>query len=175
MKKFKFLIILLLTFAFGIIFLDSFIDIYLKRNLIIGKITSYLSNDTKDKMKPVNALTTKKQPPPFPYNKLKITENFADNYTKTGHGTSFKRKCEDDIGAWTAPFDWSVESLHAALLPDGTVLTFGSYSIAPPSEPMGTRDMDSTPPATTKSSHPERTFMAAIFTVSTPDAQKRLI
>src|SRR5918912_371373 len=45
---------------------------------------------------------------------------------------------------------------------------------APPSEPIGTRDTDSTPPASTRSSQPEATFWAAMFTASRPDAQKRL-
>src|SRR3954454_19723122 len=45
---------------------------------------------------------------------------------------------------------------------------------APPSEPIGTRDMDSTPPASTRSSQPEATFCAAMFTASRPEAQKRL-
>lgn len=35
--------------------------------------------------------------------------------------------------------------------------------------------MDSTPPARTSSSQPDRTFCAAMFTASRPDAQKRLI
>ena len=51
----------------------------------------------------------------------------------------------------------------------------GSIAHAPPSEPIDKRDMDSTPPAMTKSSKPERTFMAAKLTASKPDAQKRLI
>ena len=67
MKKSKFLIIsiiLLLTFAFGIIFVNSAVDIYLKRNVILGKIGTYVPNVIKDKFIPLNALTTKKQPPP---------------------------------------------------------------------------------------------------------------
>ena len=51
----------------------------------------------------------------------------------------------------------------------------GSSAHGPPSEPIGMRDMDSTPPATTTSSQPERTFCAAKFTASKPEAQKRLI
>src|SRR5258706_4470952 len=49
----------------------------------------------------------------------------------------------------------------------------GSQAQGPRSVPSGTRDMDSTPPATTRSSQPERTFCAAMFTASRPDAQKR--
>src|SRR4051794_6861099 len=45
---------------------------------------------------------------------------------------------------------------------------------APPSEPIGTRDIDSTPPAKTRSSHPDATFCAATLTASRPEAQKRL-
>ena len=54
-------------------------------------------------------------------------------------------------------------------------LVAGSCDQAPPSEPIGTRDMLSTPPATTMSSQPLATFCAARFTASRPDAQKRLI
>ncbi len=50
----------------------------------------------------------------------------------------------------------------------------GSIAQAPPSEPIGTRDIDSTPPAKTRSSKPEATFWAATFTASRPEAQKRL-
>src|SRR5207244_872514 len=37
-----------------------------------------------------------------------------------------------------------------------------------------TRDIDSTPPAKTRSSQPEATFCAAMLTASRPEAQKRL-
>src|ERR1700722_6683639 len=49
----------------------------------------------------------------------------------------------------------------------------GSIAQAPPSEPIGTRDIDSTPPAQTRSSQPEATFCAAMLTASRPEAQKR--
>jgi hypothetical protein len=40
---------------------------------------------------------------------------------------------------------------------------------------MGTRNIDSTPPTTTRSSKRERIFIAPRFTASSPDAQKQLI
>ncbi len=49
----------------------------------------------------------------------------------------------------------------------------GSIAQAPPSEPMATRDIDSTPPARIRSSQPERTLAAARLTASSPEAQKR--
>ena len=54
-------------------------------------------------------------------------------------------------------------------------LVCGSCAQAPPSLPIGTRDMLSTPPATTRSSQPLATFCAARLTASRPEAQKRLI
>ena len=51
----------------------------------------------------------------------------------------------------------------------------GLPSIGPPSAIIGTRDMDSTPPATSRSYQPERTFSAAMPMASSPEEQKRLI
>ena len=50
----------------------------------------------------------------------------------------------------------------------------GSVAQAPPSEPIGTRLIDSTPPARIRSSKPPRTREAAWLTASRPEAQKRL-
>ena len=50
----------------------------------------------------------------------------------------------------------------------------GSLAQAPPSEPIGTRLIDSTPPARIRSSKPARTRAAAWLTASRPEAQKRL-
>ena len=36
---------------------------------------------------------------------------------------------EDKVGAWSAPFDWNVVAIHAILLPDETVMTFGTYGV----------------------------------------------
>ena len=45
--------------------------------------------------------------------------------------------------------------------------------MAPPSEPIATRDIDSTPPAITSSPNPERIDLAARLTDSSPEPQKR--
>ena len=50
----------------------------------------------------------------------------------------------------------------------------GSIAQAPPSEAIGTRLIDSTPPAMIRSSQPERTRWAAWLTASRPEAQNRL-
>src|SRR3954454_17430957 len=68
--------------------------------------------------------------------------------------------------------------MRSAPIPCGTnpvaCAVSGSMGQAPPSDPMGTRDMDSTPPARTRSSKPDRTFCAARLTASRPLAQNRL-
>src|SRR3954447_12364762 len=69
-------------------------------------------------------------------------------------------------------------AIRSAPIPCGTkavsYAVSGSIAQAPPSEPIGTRDIDSTPPARTRSSQPEATFCAAMLTASRPEAQKRL-
>ncbi len=69
-------------------------------------------------------------------------------------------------------------AIRSAPTPCGTKpvarLVSGSIAHGPPSEPIGTRDIDSTPPASTRSSQPERTFCAARLTASRPEAQNRL-
>ena len=47
----------------------------------------------------------------------------------------------------------------------------GSIAQAPPSEPIGTRLIDSTPPARIRSSNPLRIRAAAWLTASRPEAQ----
>jgi hypothetical protein len=50
----------------------------------------------------------------------------------------------------------------------------GSIAQAPPSLAIGTRDIDSTPPAMRRCSQPERTRAAAWLTASSPEPQNRL-
>ena len=72
----------------------------------------------------------------------------------------------------------SIVAIRSAPIPCGTKFVSnavcGSIAIAPPSVPMGTRDMDSTPPAMIMSSMPERIRAAAWFTDSSPEPQNRL-
>ena len=63
-------------------------------------------------------------------------------------------------------------------MPCGTkyigMATAGSVGQAPPSEPMGTRDIDSTPPPIAAWLWPDMTCAAAMLVASRPEAQKRL-
>ena len=72
----------------------------------------------------------------------------------------------------------SIVAIRSAPMPCGMKpslsLTRGSIAQAPPSLPIFQRLMLSTPPPTTRSSKPLATLAAARFTLSRPDAQKRL-
>jgi hypothetical protein len=35
---------------------------------------------------------------------------------------------EEKMGLWSSPFNWNVIAIHSSLLPDGRVLSFGSYA-----------------------------------------------
>ena len=50
----------------------------------------------------------------------------------------------------------------------------GSLNSGPPSDSIGTLDIDSTPPASTSLPQPAATFAAAVLTASSPEAQNRL-
>ena len=66
----------------------------------------------------------------------------------------------------SAPIPWGAKQVLK--------LVSGSMAQAPPSEAIGTRDIDSTPPPMIRSSQPEATRCADWFTASRPEAQKRL-
>jgi hypothetical protein len=69
-------------------------------------------------------------------------------------------------------------AIRSAEMPCGTKAVFaatcGSIGQAPPEENIGTRDIDSTPPPTTRSAWPDMTWAAAWLQASRPEAQKRL-
>ena len=102
-----------------IIFFNSLTQLYQNRVAILNKIglsadEAHEAQDpahTKDQISANPQIRSKKQIPPKHYQDL-IT-----------HGN------EEKLGAWTAPFDWNVTAVHSVLLPDETVMTFGSYAI----------------------------------------------
>lgn len=107
---FRYLIVFSFLIALSVIFFNSLIDLYLKRNLLYEKVGVNL--DHPKHLKVVNPLNlTDRQIPP---------KNYRDIKLKGG---------EEKIGIWTASFDWNVTAIHSILLPDETVMTFGSYAI----------------------------------------------
>ena len=110
-------------------------------------------------------------------------------WSTTGTTESLNRPSSHAFFArsWEVTASWSScsrvkpsrEAMRSAEMPCGTKSVendaCGSMAHAPPSDIMGTRDMDSTPPARTSSSIPERTLAAAMLMAVRPEAQKRLI
>ena len=108
----------LLTSIF-VIFINSSIDLYSKRSKILGKlgIDHYVRDGDhhhhhNEKRFLINPLKqSERQIPPIDIKDLKINKN------------------SDVVGQWSAPIDWNVTAIHSILLPDETVMTFGTYGI----------------------------------------------
>ena len=94
---------------FLVIFFSSLVNLYEYKEKILRKIgfgdqhhNEFLANPTKQ---------SDRQVPPKDINNLIIDNN------------------SDVMGQWSAPVDWNVTAIHSVLLPDETVMTFGSYGI----------------------------------------------
>ena len=108
------LIVAPLCFIIFIIFFSSVINIYEKREKILGKLGKYTYNDQhhNEIRFLINPLKkSDRQIPPKDIENLKINNN-AEIY-----------------GQWSAPVDWNVTAIHSVLLPDETVMTFGTFGI----------------------------------------------
>ena len=112
--RFRKLFIIGLLVSIFVIFVNSSIDLYLKRNTILDKlgIKHYVGDHHNEKRFLINPLEqSDRQIPPLDIKDLKINKN------------------SDVVGQWTAPIDWNVTAIHSILLPDETVMTFGSFGI----------------------------------------------
>lgn len=105
---------LIIFFVISIIFLGSLINIYKSRNSILQSIGKIVG-DHEGHMGADKAINPLKKS-----NRQIAPQNINDLIINPGAEVK---------GQWTAPVDWNVIPLHAALLPDETVMTYGSYSI----------------------------------------------
>lgn len=111
MKRIKFLLKILL-FASGfsslvIILFSSLLNIYSLRE----KITRNVENHHTSRFL-VNPLKmSNKQLPTYKLEDLQIRDN------------------ADQIGQWSAPIDWNLTAIHSILLPDYSLMTFGTYGV----------------------------------------------
>ncbi len=83
----------------------------------------------------------------------------------TAKVSTSSREKPSRVAIRSAPMPWGTNAVAKAVA--------GSEAQAPPSLPMATRLIDSTPPAKIRSSKPPRTREAAWLTASRPEAQKR--
>jgi hypothetical protein len=103
-----------LLISIFVIFVNSSIDLYLKKGAILGKLGlgHYVGNHHNEKRFLINPLKkSDRQIPPLDIKDLKINNN------------------SDVVGQWSAPIDWNVTAIHSILLPDETVMTFGTFAI----------------------------------------------
>ena len=96
-----------------VIFVNSSIDLYLKKHIILAKFGINLPHKHhNEKRFLINPLEqSDRQIPPLDIKDLKINNN------------------SDVVGQWSAPIDWNVTAIHSILLPDETVMTFGTFAI----------------------------------------------
>ena len=83
----------------------------------------------------------------------------------TAKASTSSRDQPSIVAIRSAPMPWGTKEVANAVA--------GSVAQAPPSLPIATRLIDSTPPARIRSSNPPRTREAAWLTASRPEAQKR--
>ena len=96
---------------FFVVVISSLVNLYEKRVKILSTL-GYVGEHHNEKRFLINPLKqSERQIPPLDILDLKI-----NNYS-------------DVVGQWSAPIDWNVTAIHSILLPDETVMTFGSYGI----------------------------------------------
>jgi len=97
---------------FLVISLSSLFNIYEKRSKILSKLGYEHNDHHNEKRFLINPLKqSDRQIPPTDIKDLKINNN------------------SEIIGQWSAPIDWNVTAIHSVLLPDETVMTFGTFGI----------------------------------------------
>ena len=112
MKKFNFKRKKLFYIIIILVILTLLLAI-LNRNVILDKFdyNAHLDHHTEKRFL-INPLkVSDRQIPPLNIEDLKINNN------------------SEIIGQWSAPIDWNVTAIHSILLPDETVMTFGTFGI----------------------------------------------
>ena len=102
---------ILLAISISVIFANSLFQIYQNRELILLKI-KYIF--VEKRITPINPEVVKsnKQTPPKDLKNLKITNLNADIE-----------------GMWSAPVDWNVNTIHLLMMPDGRIMSYGTYGV----------------------------------------------
>ncbi len=112
-KKYKLLIVIGLILSIFVIFVNSLLELYIKKDAILGKLGindhDELHHEERFLVNPL--IKSDRQVPPLDIKDLKINNN------------------SDVVGQWSAPIDWNVTAIHSILLPDEKVMTFGTYGI----------------------------------------------
>ena len=97
---------------FLLVLFSALISLYDDRERFIAKFQSIFFTPDVNESGAVNSLiTSSRQIPPDNILDLNINDD------------------ANTMGQWSAPIDWNVTAIHAVLLPNSNVMTFGSYAI----------------------------------------------
>ena len=109
----KFLLKFSISIVVGIILLNSILGIYQKRKAILFQVEKIMPHDGEVARVGVNPtlVQSNRQIPPDKIEDLLIE---AD---------------ANIVGQWSAPIDWNVTAIHSVLLPDTSVMTYGSFAV----------------------------------------------
>ena len=112
-KIYKILILIFLVLSFVIILFSAAIDLYANKSNIKNFITKTFSykHQINKGFNPKNISTDRFLPP--------LTNKILKKTTTD----------KVSLGRWSAPFDWPVVSIHLLLLPNGNVMSYGSFSM----------------------------------------------
>ena len=103
---------LIILSLFFVVVTSSLVNLYEKRSIILSKLGVHGDGYHNEKRFLINPLKqSDRQIPPLDIKDLKINNN------------------SDVVGQWSAPIDWNVTAIHSILLPDETVMTFGTFGI----------------------------------------------
>ena len=113
LKKFiKYSILLFLLLSFGVIFFSALVSLYGNKVSITSFFVKNFSykEQVKKSYNPLDVSTERFLPP--------LTNKVLKKQQANQHL----------VGAWSSPFDWPVVSIHLLMLPDGKVMSYGSFS-----------------------------------------------
>jgi hypothetical protein len=107
-------IVLFILLATSVVLIDSAISLYPQKEMIMDKLGREVANrQHPDRAEITNPLLQSlRQIPPDNIEDLEINDN------------------AHLVGQWSAPFDWNVTAIHSVLLPDYSVMSFGSFAVA---------------------------------------------
>ena len=107
----KYILIISAVIVIGIILLNSILDIYQKRKEIVAGLSKHLDHSGMERYSVNTTKQSDRQVPPDKIDDLLIEPNAHIE------------------GQWSAPIDWNVISLNSVLLPDYSVMTFGTFGV----------------------------------------------
>ena len=113
LKKFtKYSILFFLFLSLGVIFFSALVSLYGNKASIMSFIVKNFSykEQVRKSYNPLDVSTERFLPP--------LTNEVLKKQQANQHL----------IGSWSSPFDWPVVSIHLLMLPDGKVMSYGSFS-----------------------------------------------